>query len=514
MKKLYIVGLLFCVWGTYLPVYAQHAVEQDTIARRIRAYTVDNPMWLEKSVESRYSLIQMGYSQVSGEYRTAQDAQKIKNINFNSEGAVTIKDIRLWGRFAYNRSTEDSTRFAHQTRENPASPWYFGSYGYNHYERTNYFIQTRGQKYFADRKYSVFGGLDYHVGNHFSNNDPRSTIDAIQVNGSLGASARISSGWELGLEGKYGYGQERVEIAYRNEQYALSAVESPYMNYIVRGYGWKVSDWLSERNMFYQNDMKRYGAKGYLSWGGDLGKFYGNIGYLQEVQHYRQTLRNDSRINELSKFNLDQLSYQLMWNLKRGNKTYLASFNSLNHSGKDWVTESGNAQNYVYRKERQTLDLSYLIKKNKWQQFYEANIGYTHEVRHDGGTETRLDYDRMDYALSTLLTHATTRNQEVEFGVTAFAEANMGTSWMLPLINENVFHQYVFYHDIRYHEADVWGGKLRLGFTQRLKKGNFIKLVGTYTYRKADLGSALDRVNLAPLGRTREVGSVRLSYGF
>jgi hypothetical protein len=514
MKKLYIIGLSFVTWGNNLPVYAKDAVQQDTIARRIREFTVDNPMWLEKSMSSRYSLIQLGYSQIKGEYRTAQDAQKIKNINFNSEGTVTIKDVRLWGRFAYNRSTEDSTRFAHQTRENPASPWYFGSYGYNHYERTNYLIQTRGQKYFADRKYSVFGGLDYHVGNHFSNNDPRGTIDAIQVNGSLGASMRIAPEWELGVEGKYGYGQEQVEIAYRNEQYALSAVESPYMNYIVRGYGWKVSDWLSENSMYYQNDMKRYGGKLYLSWEGHLGKFYGNIGYLQEEQRYRQTLRSESRINELSKFNLNQLSYQFLWNLKRENRTYMVSFNSLNHSGKDWVAESGHAQNYVYRKELHTLDLSYLVKKKKWHQLYEGRIAYNNEVRHDGGTETRLDYDRMDYALSTLLTYATARNQEVEFGVTAFAEKNMGTSWTLPLINENVFHQYVFYHDILYRQADVLGGSMRLGFTQRLRKNNFIKLVATYTYRKADQIGELDRINLAPLGRTREVGSLRLSYGF
>ena len=514
MKKRDIIGLLFATWGACLPVYAQTTVEQDTIERRIRQYTVDNPMWLEKSVSPSYSLIQLGYSQISGEYRAAQDAQKIKNINFNSEGAVTIKDVRLWGRFAYNRSTEDSTRFAHQTRENPASPWYFGSYGYNHYERTNYLIQTRGQKYFADRRYSVFGGLDYHVGNHFSNNDPRGTIDAIQVNGSLGGSTHIASEWELGAEGKYGYGQERVEIAYRNDQYALSAVESPFMNYIVRGYGWKVSDWLSEKNMYYQNDMKRYGAKFYLSWDGHLGKFYGNIGYLQEVQRYRQTLRNDSRINELSKFNLDQLSYQLLWNLKQANRTYLISFNSFIHSGKDRVIESGDAQNYVYRKKRHTLDFSYLIQNKKWQQLYEANIGYTNQLRHDGGTETRLDYDRLDYGLATLFTYATARNQEFEFGLTAFMERNLGAAWTLPVINENVFHQYVFYHDILYHQANMWGGKLRLGFMQRLRKSNYIKLTADYTYRKADQADALDRMNLAPLGRTREEGSLRLSYGF
>ena len=135
-------------------------------------------------------------------------------------------------------------------------------------------------------------------------------------------------------------------------------------------------------------------------------------------------------------------------------------------------------------------------------------------MRHDGGTETRLDYDRLDYGLATLFTYATARNQEVEFGLTAVMERNLGAGWTLPVINENVFHQYVFYHDILYYQGNVWGGKLRLGFMQRLRKSNYIKLTADYTYRKSDQADALDRINLAPLGRTREEGSLRLSYGF
>ncbi len=237
-------------------LYIQH-IDQDSIQLRLRQYAVDNPMWLEKKVPQRYSLIRMAYNSTSGDYHRAQDAQRVNTLDFGSEGAVTIKDVRLWGRFNYTRSVEDSTRFAHQTRENPSSPWYFGSYGYNHYERTTYRIQARGHRYFADRKYAVFGGFDYQVANHFSNNDPRGSIRVAQLNGTVGGSMRIVKNVDIGIEGRYGYGQEDVEIAYKNGNSATSAVESPYMNYIIRGYGWKVSDWLLEQKMFYQNDMKR-----------------------------------------------------------------------------------------------------------------------------------------------------------------------------------------------------------------------------------------------------------------
>lgn len=493
--------------------YIQY-IDQDSLQLRLRQFAVDNPMWLEKLVPVRYSLIRMGYNSVSGEYRRAQEAQAVKGLNFSSEGAVTIKDVRLWGRFNYNRSVEDSTRFAHQTRENTSTPWYFGSYGYNHYERTTYRIQARGQRSFAAGKYDLFGGFDYQVGSHFSNNDPRGSIDVIQFNSSLGGSLRIAPTWRIGLEGKYGYGQENVEIAYKNSNSASSAVESPYMNYIIRGYGWKVGDWLTEKSMFYQNDMQRLGGKLNFSWNSTFGDFYGNVAYQHEQQKYRQVLRNESRINELSLYNLNKLDYTLLWSLARGNRRYMASFVWSDQRGKDHVTESANAQNYVYQNDNGKLELSYLVAQKKWKQYYSASIGVLNEVRRDGGTGTALDYDQLNYGFSTTWTYCTSTNQEIEFGLGGFVRNTIGLSWSLPAINENVFHQYVFYHDLLYNRANLYGGNVKLGFKQRLQKGNFIHVVADYGYRKSDAFGELERTNLAPLGTDRKQFNLMLSYGF
>ncbi len=493
--------------------YIQY-IDQDSMQLRLRQFAIDNPMWLEKKVPQRYSLISMGYNSTSGDYHRAQDAQRVNMLNFSSEGAVTIKDVRLWGRFNYTRSVEDSTRFAHQTRENTSSPWYFGSYGYNHYERTTYRIQTRGQRYFADRKYAVFGGFDYQVANHFSNNDPRGSIRVAQLNGTLGGSMRIVKNVDIGLEGKYGYGQEDFEIAYKNGNSATSAVESPYMNYIIRGYGWKVSDWLLEQKMFYQNDMKRFGGKFYSSLNSSIGDFYGNVAYLREEQKYRQTLRNESRINELSQYNLNRLDYNLVWQLSTGNQTYMASIDWSSTRGKDQVTESGNAQNYVYQNDNGALNLSYMLATKKWRHYYGGKIGLLNEIRRDGGTGTSLDYEHLNYQLNGAWTYITAANQEIEFGLTGSLRQNIGTSWSLPLINENVFHQYVFYHDVLYNRANLYGGKVKLGFKQRLKKGNFIHLIADYNYQKAACLSDLNRENLAPIGTTRKQVNLMIAYGF
>lgn len=500
-------------WAQDTLKYIQY-VDQDTLQLRLRQFAVENPMWLEKMIPARYSQIYTSYQAISGDYRHAQDAQRVNQLNFNSEGSVTVKDVRLWGRFNYKRSVEDSTRFAHQTRENRSSPWYFGSYGFNHYERTTYRIQARGQRYFGYQKFAVFGGFDYQVGHHFSNNDPRGRINVTQLNAYLGSSTRIAQDWNLGLQGQYGYGQENVEIAYKNANSASSAVESPYMNYIIRGYGWKVSDWLSEQSMFYQNDMKRYGGKLYLSGKSVFGNFYGNIAYRKEQQKYRQTLRNQSRIKELSVYDLSTLDYQFLWDLTRGNHRYMALMVWSSERGKDHVIESGNAKNYVYQHDNGQLDFTYFVAKKKWRQQYTGTIGLSKEVRRDGGSETTMAYDHVPYALSAAWTYVTAAKHEIEFGLTGLGRQAIGSSWTLPLINENVFHRYVFYHDLLYNRANIYGGKVKLGYKQRLKRGNFIHFVADYGYSKAHGFGELDRTNLALIGTDRKQINLLLSYGF
>ncbi|WP_312193372.1 DUF6850 family outer membrane beta-barrel protein, partial [Sphingobacterium sp.] len=103
-------------------------------------------------------------------------------------------------------------------------------------------------------------------------------------------------------------------------------------------------------------------------------------------------------------------------------------------------------------------------------------------IRRDGGTGTSLDYEHLNYQLNGAWTYITATNQEIEFGLTGSLRQNIGTSWSLPQINENVFHQYVFYHDVLYSRANLYGGKVKLGFKQRLRKGNFIHLIADYNY--------------------------------
>ncbi|WP_115169889.1 DUF6850 family outer membrane beta-barrel protein [Sphingobacterium spiritivorum] len=489
---LYILSLAFVILPSFSR--AQQTTEADTVQRSLRYFSIESPMWLEEMTTSRFTQLSLQYTGTQGGFRAAQDAQKARHINFDSEGTITLQDVRLWGRFSYSNIQEDSTRFGHQTRHNPSAPLYFASYGFNHYERTLYTIQARGQRYWSDHKYSVFGGLDYKVGDHFSNNDPRGSIDEIRLDASLGGSIRVTKGIDLGTEALYGYGQENVEIAFKNENYNTSPVKSPYLNYMVRGYGWQVRDYLT--NMFYQNDYNHIGANLYVSAQTTAGKFYGKSGYRYDLQKYRQVLRSEQRINELNHYKLYTWSNQLMWFLAKENDSYTVKVNTDITDGKDFDIES-NINNYIYKREDYTASLAYSMRRTKWNQYYEVTTGWNAEKRHDGGSGTLLDYGIFNSSVSANYEYKLADKQSIELGLTGLLSRPTKTIWELPLINENVFHEYVFYHDILFRSAETWGGRARIAYKHPVYKHYTARISFEGGIIKASDFKILDRESLS-----------------
>ncbi len=505
--------LSVCIVFLCNSLVAQENNTLDTIKRHIRYFAIDNPMWLHESVEARYTQLHTQYGFAQGDYRQAQDAEKWRSTNVNSEGSITLKDVRLWGRFAYNRTLEDSTRFGHQTRQNPSAPFYFASYGNNHYVRTNYSIQARGQRYFG--RWSVFGGLDYRIGDHFSNNDPRGSIDVIQVNGQIGISRKLYDNVEIGLEARYGYGQESFEVGFKNENYVQSPAVTPFLNYAVIGYGWQTNDWLLARGLHYQNDMKRYGSQVYLSWSTDVGRFYSTAFYKKENHLYQQVLRNESRKNVLNEYAIDHVGAELLWNLHRERNTYLVELRSAMSSGKDRVVFMANGiNNLVYKYDTHSAKLAFTRDDRKWQFHYEGYAGLISETRQDGGSGTRLDYTRLSASLSSMATYITSKNQHIHLSVAGLLGRSLRTNWSVPEINENMFHRYVYFHDLSYFQANTMGTRLELGLRQPLRRQDFVRFLVSWQALSAHHMPNIERQTATVPGTSRQQFSLSLAYGF
>lgn len=513
------IGTFFClfIWVSFTSslIYGQEVNTLDTIGRKMRYVGIDHPMWLEQLVEPRYSDIRLGYGVEKGGYRTAQQADRIRQIGFKSEGSVTIKDVRLWGNFSYRNAMEDSTRFGHQTRHNPQAPFYFASYGANHYERTDYRIQVRGQRYFNNKKWSLFGGVDYVLGDHFSNNDPRGSIDVFQVDGSLGVGYELAADWQIGIEGAYGYGQEAVEVAYRNDQYALQAIESPYLNYTVYGYGWRVQDWLLDKGLHYQTNMKRPAMKGYVSHTVGKSRLYAYMEYENERHSYEQVLWNESRKNDLTAYESDAFDYGVQWHMKKDNRQFYLYFQGLNKRGKDKLPAEWNGlNNYVYQSDRYHVLGAYSRQHDRWQYDYESGFVYNQERKYDGGSGTLLDYMRINTELSFMITRITAKKQHLQVGIAALANFTPTLQWELPQINENIFHRYVFYHDVNYYQTNNYGGAVNLGFRQLINGGRFLHWSLRYQSVLANGFVPMQNIYDAYPANERSQLNISMAYGF
>jgi len=276
-------------------------------------------------------------------------------LDLSTEGKTAIGKFSVWGRFGYHRSMEDSTRLRHQTRINADAPVYFGSLKNNYYERDVYTLQTALQYGFAQQRLPLTLGLDYRVGNHFSNNDPRGRISDFQLDASAALGRRFESG-DMHLEVVYGYGRERVGVGYKNDQYANNTADPRYINYFMNGFG-RAQEQV--RDIRYNNDFDRYGANVLLSKQINNGNIlFVKAGWLHEQQFFKFYDSSPLMYNPLNKYNKNSYSFDILW--KQGNLSNTPRVYRLQGAlvdGRDY-NYAIEQNNYVFRRNFVQLEVS------------------------------------------------------------------------------------------------------------------------------------------------------------
>ena len=70
-----------------------------------------NPAGLAFHAPDAFNLVDISYSAEGGPYRTLQTGEKESNLRFDTQGALKIGKVQLWGRFRYDNITEDGSSF-------------------------------------------------------------------------------------------------------------------------------------------------------------------------------------------------------------------------------------------------------------------------------------------------------------------------------------------------------------------------------------------------------------------
>jgi hypothetical protein len=471
MKKIYLYGFLFF----YFTISNCFAQQIDSAAKRSldnKRFAVDfvsiyayeyakkSPFYLRQFVPKQYSMITFGYRYNQGKLMQAQDAGKVQDAYLSTEGSTMLKSVSLWGMFSYHKIREDSTQYNHQTRNNSSSPYYFGSPINVSYERSIYNVKALAEKDLLHQNLPVGLGADYRIGSHFSTNDPRGSIADFQLNlvGTLGY--KLFDRLKIGGAYRYGYGQERFTIAYKNNAYSQNTLIPQYNNYLINGYG-EAFVKNTERN--YNSNQTRNGFDAYLNYNDQpLGAFNFSYSFVKEKQQYLRS--NDAGIFNYNDYKLTYSTFNLLWSKEISQRRIVVNLSYHNIDGADF-DYTYLANNYVYNKNEITLVNRLTVKKNNSTYNYQLVISKNGEERKDGLTGNLMNYNNLNLTAGFGLTQQMSKSHFLGFNINGMYSFALNDKFFINDLNVGLFTKTVIFHDYNYNTSAKFGGSASIDYS-------------------------------------------------
>lgn len=457
-----------------------------------------------------FNTLSIGQEFSKGGYMPLQSSNKIRNTYMLTEGKSTLGDVALWGSFAYHRISEDSTRWAHQTRNNPTAPYYFGSVAKVNYERSVYQFNATAERNMLRQNLPFAIGINYRIGDHYSTNDPRGTVKDYQLNvqGSLGyyLSKRLKAG--LGI--KYGYGEESTDVAYKNKDNISNQSRADYITQVINGYN--VEDDKID-HLEFRNDQSRFGFEGYLSYqSNDFGKFELNASYLKEEQKFVSKYVDVLKGRQLNDYHLSTYNFDLIWQKKIQKNQLIILLNYRNMDGRDF-NYFVKSNNYLYNSNDWSAK-AILSTKGKTAFNYILELSKNGEERQDGLRGIIIGYNRLKTRAGIGFSRPLNGNQSWGLHVNGIYSMSLDDQFVVPAVNVQRFTTLVVYHDYLYNTSGFFGGSFSADYNfptyKQIQTG--IKL--GFSYMDALKFKSLDRPVSAIPGNNRFVTNLSINFYF
>ncbi|MGN7784761.1 DUF6850 family outer membrane beta-barrel protein [Niabella sp. 22666] len=431
-----------------------------------------------------FNRLAIGYKGAKGKFIPGQGSTANSDIFLDTEGKAILKDIQLWGRFSYQRINEDSTRFAHQTRNNPSTPFYLGSPAYNSYNRTIYNLQGQMERQMLRDNLPLVAGVDYRVGNHFASNDPRGEINDFNLDLRAGLGYHISKKLFAGLTYKYGYGRENVAVAYKNSTYYESTVYPEYNTYTINGYGEPLPT-LKLANMKYQNDRSRSGLEATLMY-----HFSGDHVFVltgSAVKEDQEALfRGTNSDTIFNRYYLDMKKISALWKLREGGTSWSILADYSTTEGNDRNYKYNGLNNYLYNATNAKLKLA-LSKTGRnffiWN--YTLGMERKKQERMDGLYGNHVAYTNYQFQFST----GVVKNKDTHvWGISLMPIFGFSPSSFdilkIAASSNGYFTRRVIYHDYLYHTSSFAAGRLSGSYNIKVGRSMHAGLSGYIGFTK------------------------------
>ncbi|TDS17603.1 hypothetical protein B0I21_101474 [Sphingobacterium paludis] len=492
--------------STAIDSLSHAAYAQSYSWQQLYHFAVLNKVWLKDEVKNNFNRLDADAYLAKGNWIDAQGATQLRALELSTQGKTNVGGFSVWGKFNYYRAMEDSTRLRHQTRMHTDAPVYFGSLKNNYYERNIYSMEAIVQYCFDRQRLPMTVGVDYRVGNHFSNNDPRGRVADFQFDLSA-AVGRVFPNGDIHVNFLYGYGRERVGVGYKNDKYANNTADPLYINYYMNGFG-RAKDQV--RDIRYNDDFIRYGTDFLFSREVFTDhKVFAKAGWRYEQQFFKFYDSSPLTYTPLNKYKRN--AYDLDVLLKTSASDASPRVYRLHAGvvdGRDYNYEIAQ-NNYVYRKETLLLEASDRFKNIS----IKAALGYESTASEDGSVAISLAYKSLKPALEI--------NQQIPLAVKAAIIPRICLSYnhvldsefSLPSVFIPTFTQTIMQHNHLYYTTSSY--RVGAGLDYQLNNVQFGNVVlGVY----ADYWQPSTKVNgtnyIAIPGDDRFQAGVRITAFF
>jgi len=322
MLRKALISLMLCLLS--LGAGAQLSLPDPTALRleneRAWMTAAGNPAGLVTDSLKAHSSVGLRYLYGMGEYRLLPDGKRHSDIAFDTEGAVKVGKVNLWGHFAYNYiATEGSsyntllfnpydTRFLYSVADSVESGW----------RRQAYDLEFKAAMPLSRDK--LFGGLHVTYTDRIAakQNDPR----AESYHYSVGLTPSLIF---RGRKGNFGFHLHYANTFERSTP-TLSNTEENQMVYVLRGLGNYIDNVVggnSMKTMYFRCNTLGAGLQ-YEGTGRTPWLLYGNLRY-----HLTNITEGATQPRLQGRTNLFEADLGWKMRLRRGHRVSLA----YSHSG-------------------------------------------------------------------------------------------------------------------------------------------------------------------------------------
>ena len=411
----------------------------------LKAIDLSMPQLLNHEVE-KSTKVGLEYNYIKGGFRQAQQAELDRTAKFAAEGISTLDRFKLYGSFEFHRNWQDSLAFSQKGIEDRFSPYYFIAQKAGVFERQTYKGKGLVAYELIPKKWYLGTAIDYLY--HTSNRsvDPRSSVTTYQFK--VIPQITYSTGaHNIGVGLRYGYGDETVGIAYKNDDFQGTLLFPDRISYLNFGYGYLEINQTNFRRKFNSSGFELNYAGMLADWNTTTKLSYS----IDKTENLYET-SNSIRDNVFGDFQLETVSADVQLYKKLSITSHLIGLHFDQQVGDDNLRRLA-ARNFTY--EASNLNLDYVLAKyNALDQVaheYNFQLMYHSTYQRDAAANHTLEFSYLQPQLGFSKYWKSGFIGSLDLG----ARIPLNNDVRVPFTQENLFTKGVVYPDYMYWASQV-----------------------------------------------------------